>query len=87
MTFRLVDTIFNFIFLILIIYVFLTWIPSINWYKQPFEFIKKFADFFFTPFRKIIPPIGMIDISPIVCFFFLAFLRWIVLTIILKLGI
>ena len=65
----LVIQIFNIICIILLISVLLSWIPRVNYYKQPFLFIKTFSEKFFEPFRNIIPPIGgALDISPIICF-------------------
>ena len=58
-------------FFILIISCFLTRIPNIEWYKQPFRFFADFSNFFFAPCRKIIPPIYGIDLSPILAFIIL----------------
>jgi len=59
----------------MLVMVLLTWFPNINWYSEPFRSLRKFTDIFFGPFRKIIPPIGMIDISPIVAFLVLGFIQ------------
>ena len=69
------DKLFQLIFLILLIYCLLTWIPQINWYKEPFRTLRLFSEIFFSPFRKIIPPLGMLDISPIVAFIVLYILK------------
>jgi YggT family protein len=53
---------------ILLIRILLTWLPSINWYNQPFRFLASVTDPVLEPFRRIIPPIGMIDISAVVLF-------------------
>ena len=52
----------------MLIKVLLSWFPNINWFKEPFHSLRKFTDIFFEPFRKIIPPVGMIDFSPIAFF-------------------
>lgn len=70
-------------FFILIISCFLTWIPNINWYNQPFRFLGEFSNFFFSPFRKIIPPIYGIDFSPIIAFIALSILEKIILGILI----
>ena len=54
---------FNFL---LIIWCLLSWFPNINWYDQPFKTLDMIVRPVIEPFRKIIPPIGNIDISPIV---------------------
>ncbi|WP_336821820.1 YggT family protein [Staphylococcus capitis] len=67
----LLSTIFRFIlFLVqiyyigMIIYFFTSWVPSIKESKVG-EFLGKIYEPFLEPFRKIIPPIGIIDISSI----------------------
>ena len=55
--------------LLLLIRCFLTWIPSINWWQQPFAFLSKITDPVLNIFRGIIPPIGgVLDISPMLAF-------------------
>lgn len=82
-----VARIFDLIFLILFITILLTWIPSVNWYNEPFKSMRAFSEIFFAPFRKIIPPIGMIDISPIVAFILLSVLRNFIVRLLLMLGL
>lgn len=67
----LLATIFDFIiFLVqiyyfgMIIYFFTSWVPNIRESKFG-EILGKLYEPFLEPFRKIIPPIGMIDISSI----------------------
>lgn len=67
----LLSTIFRFIlFLVqiyyigMIIYFFTSWVPSIRESKVG-EFLGKIYEPFLELFRKIIPPIGIIDISSI----------------------
>ena len=73
---RVINQLFYFYYLLLIIRIFLTWIPSIDWDSQPFDFMRSLTDPFLNIFRGIIPPIGgMLDISPIIAFFALQFLQ------------
>ncbi|MET3698063.1 YggT family protein [Bacillus oleivorans] len=51
----------------LIIYVLLSWFPGAR-DSAIGEFLGKICEPYLEPFRKIIPPIAMIDISPIVAF-------------------
>ena len=73
----LLATIFNFIiFLVqiyyfgMIIYFFTSWVPNIRESKFG-EILGKLYEPFLEPFRKIIPPIGLIDISSLVALFVL----------------
>lgn len=73
---RFINQLFYFYYLLLIIRIFLTWIPNIDWDSQPFNFMRSLTDPFLNIFRGIIPPIGgMLDISPIIAFFALQFLQ------------
>ncbi|RIP33596.1 YggT family protein [Staphylococcus gallinarum] len=68
----LLATVFKFIlFLVqiyywgMIVYFFMSWVPNARENKFG-QFLQKIYEPFLEPFRKIIPPIGMIDISSIV---------------------
>lgn len=50
---------------LIIIRVLLTWFPNISWYNQPFSTLSQLTDPYLNLFRSIIPPLGGIDISPI----------------------
>ena len=71
---RTVGTLFYFYYLLIIIRIFLSWIPSIDWQTQPFFWIRSVTDPFLNIFRGIIPPIGMLDISPIIAIILLQIL-------------
>ena len=74
-----VANLFQLFQLILIVRILLTWFPNINWWNQPFKFLRDVTDPVLEPFRKIIPPIGGIDLSPMVLFFVLGILEKVVL--------
>lgn len=73
---------FQITFFILIISCFLTWLPNIDWYRQPFRFFSQFSNLFFAPCRKIIPPIYGIDLSPILAFIILNVIEKVILSIV-----
>lgn len=50
---------------VLIIRILLTWFPTISWYDQPFAALSQLTDPYLNFFRSFIPPLGGIDISPI----------------------
>lgn len=54
----------------LIIYIFMSWVPNVK-ESSVGQFLGRICEPYLEPFRKIIPPIGMIDISPIVAIFVL----------------
>lgn len=56
----------------LIIYIFMSWFPGAR--ESAFgEFLTKICEPFLEPFRRIIPPLGMIDISPLIAILVLNF--------------
>jgi len=51
--------------ILLIIYIFMSWVPNSR-ESSIGRFLERICDPYLEPFRKFIPPFGMIDISPIV---------------------
>ncbi len=60
-------------FYLIIVRVLLSWFPTINWYGQPFSILSQLTDPYLNLFRSIIPPLGGIDISPILAILLLQF--------------
>ena len=85
---RTVSLLFYFYYLLVIIRIFLSWIPNIDWLSQPFAALRSITDPFLNIFRGIIPPIGgMLDISPIVAIILLQILQGFVVGTLSKLGL
>lgn len=85
---RLLNQIFYFYYILLIIRIFLTWIPSINWDQQPFTFMRAITDPFLNIFRGIIPPIGgVLDISPIIAIILLQLVQGLLVGMIAGMGL
>ena len=82
-----VNSIFSLFYLMILIRCFLSFIPTIDWYKQPFFTIRQIPDAYLNLFRRFIPPIGMIDISPIVAIIVLGLVQNIVLMLLSTLAI
>jgi YggT family protein len=60
---------------VLLIRILITWIPNLDPYNPAVQLLFRVTDPVLEPARKIIPPIGMIDISPIVVFIVLGFVQ------------
>lgn len=60
---------------LLIIRVLLSWFPNIDWFNPPFSILSQLTDPYLNLFRNIIPPLGGIDISPILAFLLLQFVQ------------
>ena len=63
--FKLLSTALSIYSWALIIYILMSWFPGAR-DSGVGEFLGKITEPYLEPFRKIIPPIGMLDISPIV---------------------
>ncbi|MDY0396307.1 YggT family protein [Virgibacillus halophilus] len=63
--FRILETALNVYSFVLIIYILMSWFPGAR--ESAFGGIfAKLSEPYLEPFRRIIPPIGMLDISPLV---------------------
>ncbi|MEK5039633.1 YggT family protein [Sporosarcina sp. FSL K6-3457] len=60
--------------ILLVIYILMSWVPSTRETKFG-QFLAVIVEPYLGFFRKFIPPLGMIDISPIVALFALSLIR------------
>jgi YggT family protein len=65
---RTLLTFIQFYSYLLIARVLLTWFPQIDWMSQPFAALSQITDPYLNLFRNIIPPLGGIDLSPLLAF-------------------
>ncbi len=75
---KIIEAIANcfYVFLLMIfVRCLLTWIPGLNWNNPILRALKESVDLYLDLFRKIIPPLGPFDFSPIVASFVLIFIR------------
>ena len=85
--YRFVDLFLTALSWAILIRVLLSWIPNIDPYHPVMQLLRQITDPILEPARRIIPPLGMIDISPIVVMLVIDFvIRPILLQIILALA-
>ena len=82
-----VDLFFTILTWAIIIRVLLTWVPGLSPYNPVVRVLASITDPILEPARRIIPPIGMIDISPIVVLFVLQLVREFVLRFLINLAL
>ncbi len=70
----LINLLFQVYTLMLFTRILASWIPQIESYRI-MQFVKYYTDPYLHLFRKIIPPLGMFDLSPIVAFLCLKFMQ------------
>lgn len=71
-----INNLFEIYFWIILVRCLLSFVPTIDWYKQPFAFIKDSTDIYLNLFRKIIPPLNGLDFSPIVAIIVLQVIQY-----------
>ena len=52
---------------------------GISPYSRPMRIVYRLTDWLIEPLRKIVPPIGVVDITPMVAYFLLYLVRWLIL--------
>jgi YggT family protein len=78
---HIVQVVFQIYTLMLFARILSSWLPQLNDYKIT-QFIFFYTDPYLNFFRRFIPPLGMIDFSPIIAFLCLNILQNIVLNLI-----
>ncbi|MBD1996197.1 YggT family protein [Leptolyngbya sp. FACHB-541] len=58
---------------LLFIRILLSWFPTVNWMNPPFSILSQLTDPYLNVFRSFIPPLGGIDLSPMLAIFLLSF--------------
>lgn len=81
---KAINNIFYFYYLLIILRIFLTWIPSIDWHQQPIKSIREVTDMYLDIFRRFIPPVGGLDFSPIIALIVLQLIQVVVVEIVAK---
>jgi YggT family protein len=67
--------------LLILARVILSWLPQFR-YNQIGEMVFNLTEPILAPFQRLIPPVGMLDLSPMIAIITLAVLQQILLTII-----
>ena len=78
MILHLINQIFYFYGILILIRIFLTWIPTIDWDAQPVKTLRIITDVYLDLFRRIVPPFGGLDFSPIIAIIVLQILQVII---------
>ena len=71
----IIATLIYFYSILIVLRIFLSWLPSINWEAQPMKFIRIITDAYLDIFRRFVPPLGGLDFSPIVALLVLSIIQ------------
>jgi YggT family protein len=55
----------NIYLLLILVRILLTWFPTVSWMNQVEAFLSPITDPYLNIFRSFIPPIGGLDLSPV----------------------
>lgn len=84
--YRIVNVLFQVYYWLIFIRIVLSFIRH-NPYQPLIKFIYEVTEPWLSIFRRFIPPVGMIDFSPIVAFFALEILRQLVVALLRAAGV
>ena len=82
-----INTLFYFYTILIIIRVLLTWVPNLDWYSQPLRTLSLITDCYLNIFKKFIPPFGGLDFSPMVAVFILPIIQRVLLYLVVIIGL
>lgn len=83
----IISLVFKLIYLVILTVVLLSWIPIFDTRKEPLASLVRLYDIIMAPFKAIIPPIGMIDISPLIAFIVLQLLEQLIIRLLMTFGL
>ena len=75
MLLKAVNGIFNMFYILIILRIFMSWIPSIDWEQKTIKFVREITDAYLEVFRRFVPPLGGLDFSPIIAIIVLQILQ------------
>ena len=81
--YKFVKYLFNFYEYSLLAYILISWVPQIK-NNIIVEFLEAICEPYLKVFRKIIPPLGMLDISPVAALVVLSVIENLIITLLFK---
>jgi YggT family protein len=83
----LVDRAFQLLTLLVIVRVLLSWVPSVDYRHPLISLIVRITDPILLPVRRILPPVGGLDLSPIIAILLLNLARQLLHQILVQMGV
>ncbi len=80
---RVVDTLFQIAYLLLLVRVILSWVPGINYYHPAVQFIMRATSPILNPIRRAVPPVGGLDLTPMIAIFVLILVQRVVVALLI----
>jgi YggT family protein len=73
-----VNAVFSILMVAILIRVVASWF-GLSPYSKPMRVVHWLTDWLIEPLRRVVPPIGMFDVTPLVAYFILYLVRWLIL--------
>lgn len=67
----LVDRVIGLLTILIVVRALLTWVPSVDYGHPLIRFIIRITDPILLPARRLLPPMGGLDLSPVIAILFL----------------
>lgn len=80
----LVRLLFQLLYVLLITRVVLSWVPGVNYSHPVVHFIYRVTSPVLDPIRRVVPPVGGLDLSPLVAVLLLGLLQQVVMEILIR---
>jgi len=77
---ELVNDVFFLYSLVLLVRVLSSWVPGLHARRPPLHLVVILTEPLLGPLRRLLPPVGGLDVSPVVAFLLLEVLRRLVVT-------
>jgi len=80
----IVERLFQVLYVLLLVRVVLGWIPNVNYHHPAIHFIYRVTSLILDPIRRVVPPAGGFDLSPLVAILLLGLLRQVVMGVLVR---
>lgn len=80
----LVQLLFQAFYLLLIIRVILSWVPGIDYHHPAVQFVFRLTSPVLNPIRRAVPPVGGLDLSPLVAILLLIIVQRVVMSLLVQ---
>ncbi len=80
----LVAFLFQLFYVLLIIRVILSWVPGINYSHPAVQFVFRLTSPVLNPIRRAVPPVGGLDLSPVVAILLLIIVQRVVMGLLVQ---
>lgn len=79
-----VQLLFQALYVLLLIRVVLSWIPGVNYHHPAVHFVYRITSPVLDPIRRIMPPMGGLDLSPLVAMLLLYLVQGVVVGLLVR---